>query len=44
MTSFDARRKKLRTLVHEASADALLVTSFTNVTYLTLWAKSSSLV
>ena len=35
MTSFDARRKKLRSLVREANADALLVTSFTNVTYLT---------
>jgi Xaa-Pro aminopeptidase len=35
MTSFLVRRKKLRTLVKEAKADALLVTSFTNVTYLT---------
>ncbi|MCI0335224.1 MAG: Xaa-Pro peptidase family protein [Planctomycetes bacterium] len=35
MSSFDARRKKLRTLVRQAEADALLVTNFTNVTYLT---------
>jgi Xaa-Pro aminopeptidase len=35
MSSFVARRKKLRSLVKEAEADALLVTSFTNVTYLT---------
>jgi Xaa-Pro aminopeptidase len=33
--SFLARRKKLRSLIKEAKADALLVTSFTNVTYLT---------
>jgi Xaa-Pro aminopeptidase len=33
--SFAARRKKLRSLIKEAKADALLVTSFTNVTYLT---------
>lgn len=35
MSSFVARRKKLRELVREAKADALLVTNFTNVTYLT---------
>jgi len=35
MTSFLARRKKLRSLIREAEADALLVTNFTNVTYLT---------
>src|SRR5438874_6255272 len=33
--SFAARRKKLCALIHEAKADALLVTNFTNVTYLT---------
>lgn len=33
--SFTARRKKLRTLIEESQADALLVTNFTNVTYLT---------
>jgi Xaa-Pro aminopeptidase len=35
MSSFDARRKKLRALVRKAQVDALLITSFTNVTYLT---------
>jgi Xaa-Pro aminopeptidase len=35
MSSFLARRKKLRGLIKEAKADSLLVTSFTNVTYLT---------
>ncbi|HVT29740.1 MAG TPA: Xaa-Pro peptidase family protein [Lacipirellulaceae bacterium] len=33
--SFTARRKKLRSLIRESHADALLVTNFTNVTYLT---------
>lgn len=33
--SFVSRRKKLRELVREAKADALLVTNFINVTYLT---------
>lgn len=33
--SFAARRKKLRSLIHQANADALLVTNFKNVTYLT---------
>jgi Xaa-Pro aminopeptidase len=35
MSSFDARRTKLRGLIRKARADALLVTNFTNVTYLT---------
>jgi Xaa-Pro aminopeptidase len=35
MSSFVARRKKLRALVRNAQADALLVTNFKNVTYLT---------
>lgn len=35
MSSFVARRKKLRDLIREAKVDALLVTNFTNVTYLT---------
>jgi Xaa-Pro aminopeptidase len=35
MTSFTARRRKLRSLVEKAKADALLVTNFKNVTYLT---------
>jgi Xaa-Pro aminopeptidase len=35
MSSFDTRRKKLRALIRKARADALLVTNFTNVTYLT---------
>ena len=35
MPPFIARRKKLRSLVKEAKADALLVTNFINVTYLT---------
>ncbi len=35
MSSFVSRRKKLRSLIKESKADALLVTSFTNVTYLT---------
>jgi Xaa-Pro aminopeptidase len=35
MSSFLARRKKLRALIKEAKAEALLVTSFINVTYLT---------
>src|SRR4051794_21038211 len=33
--SFAVRRKKLRSLIKEAGADALLVTNFKNVTYLT---------
>jgi Xaa-Pro aminopeptidase len=35
MSTFDSRRKKLRSLIKEAKADALLVTNFKNVTYLT---------
>ncbi len=35
MSSFAARRKKLRDLIREAKAEALLVTNFKNVTYLT---------
>jgi Xaa-Pro aminopeptidase len=35
MSSFATRRNKLRTLVRQAKADALLVTNFKNVTYLT---------
>lgn len=35
MSSFVARRKKLRALIEQAEADALLVTNFKNVTYLT---------
>jgi Xaa-Pro aminopeptidase len=35
MSSFESRRKKLRALVRSAEADALLVTNFKNVTYLT---------
>jgi Xaa-Pro aminopeptidase len=35
MPPFISRRKKLRALVKDAKADALLVTNFTNVTYLT---------
>ncbi len=35
MSSFTVRRRKLRTLVRQAPADALLVTNFKNVTYLT---------
>jgi len=35
MTSFALRRKKLRSLLQEAKVDALLVTNFINVTYLT---------
>jgi Xaa-Pro aminopeptidase len=35
MSSFESRRKKLRALVRGAEADALLVTNFINVTYLT---------
>jgi Xaa-Pro aminopeptidase len=35
MSSFESRRKKLRALVRSAEADALLVTNFINVTYLT---------
>src|SRR5689334_7025430 len=35
MSSFELRRKKLRALLEEAKVDALLVTNFTNVTYLT---------
>src|SRR5688500_2540973 len=34
MSSFVARRKKLRALVRNAPAEALLVTNFTSVTYL----------
>ncbi len=33
--SFAIRRRKLRSLIREAQADGLLVTNFTNVTYLT---------
>src|SRR3954464_8885770 len=33
--SFTVRRKKLRELIHAAKTDALVVTNFTNVTYLT---------
>jgi Xaa-Pro aminopeptidase len=35
MSSFESRRKRLRALVRSAEADALLVTNFINVTYLT---------
>jgi Xaa-Pro aminopeptidase len=35
MSSFVARRRKLRALIEQAEADALLVTNFKNVTYLT---------
>ena len=35
MTAFASRRNRLRKLVHQAEADALLVTNFKNVTYLT---------
>lgn len=35
MTSFVSRRKRLRALIKPAKADALLVTNFGNVTYLT---------
>jgi Xaa-Pro aminopeptidase len=35
MTSFDTRRQRLRKLIREAKVDALLVTNFKNVTYLT---------
>jgi Xaa-Pro aminopeptidase len=35
MPSFITRRNKLRRLIQQAKADALLVTNFTNVTYLT---------
>lgn len=35
MPSFTSRRNKLRKLIQQAKADALLVTNFTNVTYLT---------
>jgi Xaa-Pro aminopeptidase len=35
MTRFDTRRDRLRRLWRKTGADALLVTSFTNVTYLT---------
>jgi Xaa-Pro aminopeptidase len=35
MSSFTARRKKLRALLAKAEADTLLVTNFKNVTYLT---------
>jgi Xaa-Pro aminopeptidase len=35
MPSFESRRKKLNKLIREAGADALLVTNFKNVTYLT---------
>lgn len=35
MPPFAARRKKLRQLIRQSEADALLVTNFTNVTYLT---------
>lgn len=35
MSSFALRRRKLRSLINQAKADALLVTNFKNVTYLT---------
>ncbi|MEM6799516.1 MAG: Xaa-Pro peptidase family protein [Planctomycetota bacterium] len=35
MTDFHARRRRLRQLIKKQKADALLVTSFVNVTYLT---------
>jgi Xaa-Pro aminopeptidase len=35
MSSFASRRKRLRALIRRAKADALLVTNFKNVTYLT---------
>ncbi len=35
MSDFEKRRGRLRRLVRQAGADALLVTNFTNVTYLT---------
>ena len=35
MTVFASRRNRLRKLVHQSEADALLVTNFKNVTYLT---------
>jgi Xaa-Pro aminopeptidase len=35
MSSFANRRKKLRAYIEDAKADALLVTNFKNVTYLT---------
>src|SRR5262245_62180605 len=35
MSPFESRRKKLRALIESSKADALLVTSFINVTYLT---------
>src|SRR5262245_34847764 len=35
MPPFLSRRKKLRALIKDANADALLVTNFVNVTYLT---------
>jgi Xaa-Pro aminopeptidase len=35
MDRFRSRRDKLRKLLHKSDADAMLVTSFTNVTYLT---------
>src|SRR3954462_12426675 len=35
MSSFVGRRKKLRQLIHDANANALLGTNFINVTYLT---------
>jgi Xaa-Pro aminopeptidase len=35
MTSFATRRKRLRALLRKTQADALLVTNFNNVTYLT---------
>lgn len=35
MSRYEERRQRLARLLHDADADALLVTSFTNVTYLT---------
>ena len=35
MTAFASRRDRLRKLIHQSGADALLVTNFKNVTYLT---------
>jgi Xaa-Pro aminopeptidase len=42
MFNFEARRKKLRALIKKAGIDALLVTDFTNVTYLTGFTGDSS--
>jgi len=42
MPNFHQRRDKLRRLVRKAGADAILITSFTNVTYLTGFTGDSS--